>query len=257
MPDLGEQGRPVSRVVFIGKRIRLPARPHADTIDPGAAQVESDQPQRRPNELVDYLFQSGPDRGLAKHRTITQGMEILDIVGQREGADQFHIGTHHGDPAVIVEDHQRVSHKLQPLKVAELPGALPPTTHGAQELAFGRVETNLLCASIGQHECAVRPLCHAADAEEFVAWATTGQSEVEERLRIEAPQAGIGPEGPHRLDDLDAGTVALDDKRQVGVSGVTGGDAAQQEKGEPVRCRGPVGRYRHSSVSQLRVSRST
>ncbi|MCY3704908.1 MAG: hypothetical protein OXH08_05305 [Gammaproteobacteria bacterium] len=59
---------------------------------------------------------------------------------------------------------------------------------------------------------------------------TAGERQVDERSRIDAPAAGITPERPHGLDDLDAGAVALDDEGQAGIITLAGGQENRAEK---------------------------
>ncbi len=161
-------------------------------------------------------------------------MDVGNCVGQIEDPHQLHIGTQHGDPSVVVEREHCVGHDFHTLEVAELSRALPRPTHRAQELPFGRIQANLLGASIGKHQRAVRPLLYASHAEELVGRVSAGERQVDERIRVDAPVAGIAPERPQCLDDLDAGAVALDDERPAGVLACAGRQATQEENGDTV-----------------------
>lgn len=66
---------------------------------------------------------------------------------------------------------------------------------------------------------------------ELVGRAGAGKREVDDRVRVDAPEAGIAPERPHCLDDPDARAVALDDEGGARITVAAGDNTAQQEEG--------------------------
>lgn len=72
-----------------------------------------------------------------------------------------------------------------------------------------------------------------------------GKREVDDGIRVDAPEAGIAPEQPPRLDDPDARAVSLDDEGGAGFTVAAGDDTAQQEKGGRPETGDRKGLHRH------------
>ena len=232
---LAEQGRSITGVVLIGERVRLASRPHADAVDPDALQVEPDECRGRAYQLVRDLVQSGHHVGLREQRTVAQGMDVGNCVGQIEDPHQLHIGTQHGDPSVVVEREHCVGHDFHTLEVAELsraPAPAPPIApRNSPPGEYRRIswEPRLASTSEPSGRC-FTPLTRKNSWDGSVPVSVRSTSGSGSMLHV----ARVAPERPQCFDDLDAGAVALGDERWAGVLACAGGQATQEENGDTV-----------------------
>ncbi len=233
----------------------------ADAVDPHPIQIEENQRLRMPIHLVGGIPLRPRRIALRQDRAGAKVVQVVREGSEVEGANHRQVGSDHRD-APVAEGEQGVAGVLDRLQVSEFPGTFSPPAEGPQELAGCGKHPHFPRTPIAHHERAVRALLHVPGAIELVGRAAAGHSQIDERLRIDAPEAGIAPERPHRLDYLYPGAVPLDYERRARVTVATGGNAAQQERDDTPGISSRMCRHCHFPSrdirrSQLRVSRST
>ena len=59
--------------------------------------------------------------------------------------------------------------------------------------------------------------------------AVAGARQVDMRIRIDAPQAGIAPQRSQRLDDPDTGAVSLNDQGRYRIRGIARDETGKEQ----------------------------